>query len=101
VRSQMHESLKFYKSVLEKIMRRDEARDFQRPVKDLWPAESIPGYFDVVKKPMDLGTVKKKLMSGQCARITHAASATSVALRHHLCTPRRRIGDVTQQQQQS
>lgn len=45
--------------VLKKLMDAEYGWIFKQPVD---PVElNLPDYFDVVKKPMDLGTVKKKL----------------------------------------
>ena len=53
--------LKPFEKVLERMMKHRDAATFLLPVDQLWPIESLPGYFDVVKKPMDLGTVKSRL----------------------------------------
>ena len=34
------------------------------PIDQLWPIEALPNYFNIVKVPMDLGTIKAKLESG-------------------------------------
>ena len=56
--------LKPFEKVLERMMKHRDAATFLLPVDQLWPIESLPGYFDVVKKPMDLGTVKSRLTEG-------------------------------------
>ena len=49
---------------LEKLYRQDpESLPFRQPVDPL--ALGIPDYFDIVKKAMDLSTVKRKLDTGQ------------------------------------
>ena len=56
--------LKPFEKVLERMMKHRDAATFVLPVDQLWPIESLPGYFDVIKKPMDLGTVKTRLAEG-------------------------------------
>jgi len=53
-----------YKRALERVMKAPESKDFLRPVNELWLSDSIPGYFDIIKQPMDLGTIKAKLLAG-------------------------------------
>lgn len=49
---------------LEKLYRQDpESLPFRQPVDP--QALGIPDYFDIVKKPMDLSTIKRKLDTGQ------------------------------------
>lgn len=49
---------------LEKLFRQDpESLPFRQPVDP--GLLGIPDYFDIVKKPMDLGTIQFKLNSGQ------------------------------------
>lgn len=49
---------------LEKLYRQDpESHPFRQPVDP--QALGIPDYFDIVRKPMDLSTIKKKLDLGQ------------------------------------
>ncbi|XP_014253868.1 CREB-binding protein isoform X3 [Cimex lectularius] len=47
---------------LEKLYRQDESLPFRQPVDPL--ALNIPDYFDIIKSPMDLSTVKRKLDTG-------------------------------------
>jgi hypothetical protein len=53
-----------HKRALERVMKAPESKDFLRPVNELWLSDSIPGYFDIIKQPMDLGTIKAKLLAG-------------------------------------
>ena len=48
---------------LEKLYRQDESLPFRQPVDP--QSLGIPDYFDIVKTPMDLSTVKRKLDTGQ------------------------------------
>jgi len=51
-----------YDKILDKLMAQPNAWPFNKPVD---PVElKIPDYFDIIRKPMDLGTVKKKLLAG-------------------------------------
>lgn len=34
---------------------------FSRPIDQLWAVDQLPGYFDIVKHPMDLGTIRHRL----------------------------------------
>lgn len=52
------------KKALEKLMKHPDSKDFLQPVLSLWPPEAIPNYAEIVKRPMDLGTVKKNLARG-------------------------------------
>lgn len=61
---QMDEFLTKYMKAVTKVMAHKDARDFQKPVVELWPPESIPNYLVVVTRPMDLGTVKQNLQKG-------------------------------------
>ncbi|KAL8591058.1 hypothetical protein ACOMHN_037291 [Nucella lapillus] len=50
--------------MLDKLTRQDpEAAPFRVPVDS--DALGIPDYYDIIKKPMDLGTIKRKLDTGQ------------------------------------
>eukprot|EP00166_Cyanidium_caldarium_P002232 ctg_2233.g582 len=51
--------------VLRDLMKMKGARAFLLPVDKLWAPEFIPGYFDVITHPMDLGTVRQKLEAGE------------------------------------
>lgn len=55
------EGYAFCMSLVQKLLERDDASGFRAPVLDLWVDEAVPGYLDVIKKPMDLGTVKSNL----------------------------------------
>ena len=57
------ESFKICKKVLDAIKRNYNAGPFLEPVNP--EALGIPTYFDIIKNPMDLGTVEKKLKEHQ------------------------------------
>lgn len=48
---------KILQKFLEKLFKLDKYKIFWEPVS----AEEVPGYFDVIKHPMDFSTIKKKL----------------------------------------
>ena len=48
----MDPALASKKRALDKIMKHPDSRDFLKPVFVLWPPEAIPGYADLVKRPM-------------------------------------------------
>ncbi len=50
-------------ALLEKVLKNDEAKGgiFSEPV----PRDEFPEYYDVIKKPMDYGTIKTKLERGE------------------------------------
>lgn len=51
----------FCKKLTTALVRDPAASFFAAPVKELWPPEAIPNYFDVIANPMDLRTVKRNL----------------------------------------
>lgn len=53
--------LQFCKKLVATMIKDSAAYPFSAPVGELWPEHSIPRYFEVITKPMDLRTVKKKL----------------------------------------
>ena len=40
------------RKALDKIMKHPDSKDFLKPVLSLWPPEAIPGYTDIIKRPM-------------------------------------------------
>ncbi|KAI9315007.1 hypothetical protein BX666DRAFT_1965766 [Dichotomocladium elegans] len=60
-----HEKSVFGKcaSILSTVMENPHAFEFLRPVDPI--KQGIPHYFNVIKEPMDLGTIKAKMASGQ------------------------------------
>ncbi|EME31085.1 Transcription factor GTE2 [Galdieria sulphuraria] len=52
------------KNVLKSLMERKDARAFLKPIDELFTSEEIPGYFQIVKHPMDLGTVLYRMELG-------------------------------------
>ncbi|KAA8490836.1 Bromodomain testis-specific protein [Porphyridium purpureum] len=50
--------------LVREFMRNKECVPFMAPITELWPVEALPGYFDTVKKCMDLRTVRENLEAG-------------------------------------
>ena len=65
-------------TVLKAIQRKKEAIFFLEPVD--WKALNLPLYPTLIKKPMDLGTVERKLQESPCAYKTVADFADAVNL---------------------
>lgn len=71
--------LLFCKKLVNSIIRNASARPFSAPVNELWPPHSIPRYFDVITRPMDLRTVKRQLETNHYFReVVIAGHATHV-----------------------
>ncbi len=51
----------YCKKVVSALLKNPSAGPFSAPVSQLWAPDAIPRYFDVITKPMDLGTVKKNM----------------------------------------
>lgn len=52
---------KFCVRVVKDMLEDDNCYSFSKPVTELWDISELPGYFDKVKKPMDLGTCLESL----------------------------------------
>ncbi len=63
----------FCKKVISILFKNPSATPFSAPVKELWRPEAIPRYFDVITRPMDLGTIKKN-MEGVTYLNTHESN---------------------------
>ena len=50
-------------ALLKPLMKMDTAGTFLKPVDPV--ALNLPDYFSIVKEPMDLGTIQKKLEGGK------------------------------------
>jgi hypothetical protein len=72
--AQMKPSLQPWATLLTKMAERRDGRPFARPMKELWEESEVGDYFDVVTKPMDLGTVKANLAEGY---YNHGAAGTA------------------------
>eukprot|EP00171_Calliarthron_tuberculosum_P010098 IDg10098t1 len=54
----------FFTDLVERLYVKPEAEGFRAPVLDLWEESAVPGYLDIIRTPMDLGTVKARLKDG-------------------------------------
>ncbi|CDF39025.1 unnamed protein product [Chondrus crispus] len=50
--------------MIKDLLRLKDAFGFSKPIDQLWAIDQLPGYFDIVKNPMDLDTVRQRLESG-------------------------------------
>jgi hypothetical protein len=57
------DELKKANVILQKLIDSNDSVDFRQPVD--WRALGLTDYPIIIKNPMDLGTVKKKLMTGK------------------------------------
>ena len=57
------EPYRFFEGLLMEMMERDDCEDFLLPVLSLWKEKDVPGYRERIKRPMDLGTVKRNLIN--------------------------------------
>lgn len=53
----------FCRSVLVEVLNDESCLSFSKPVDELWDREVLGDYFDKIKRPMDVGTVFKRLPS--------------------------------------
>ncbi|GAB0489316.1 hypothetical protein MMPV_000533 [Pyropia vietnamensis] len=68
--------VKYCRRIVNELLRHTQAKPFSAPVNELWPPESIPNYFVIVKQPMDLGTIKRTLEAGgYCSFDPHDVAA--------------------------
>ncbi len=56
---------KFCARVVKEMLEDDNCYSFSKPVTELWDISELPGYFEKVKKPMDLGTCLENLENDQ------------------------------------
>lgn len=64
----------FYTDMVVNLFGRDDAKEFRQPVLKLYTPAIIPNYKDLVKNPMDLGTIKNRLANTNfyfCKRPAH------------------------------
>jgi ribosomal protein L29 len=50
------------------MLRLKDAYAFSKPIDQLWPRDQLPGYFEMITKPMDLSTIRDKLEAGAYTR---------------------------------
>lgn len=56
--------LSFCLRIVKDLLRLKDAFAFSKPIDQLWPLDQLPGYFEMIHKPMDLSTVREKLENG-------------------------------------
>lgn len=54
----------FCKAVVDEILEDESALSFSKPVRELWDMSQLSDYFEQIKEPMDLGTVRATLTTG-------------------------------------
>lgn len=47
--------------IVSELLKKEDAFSFSEPVTKLWSLDELPDYFDIVKEPMDLGTIMTKI----------------------------------------
>lgn len=50
--------------IVKEMLRLKDAFGFSKPIDQLWSVDQLPGYFDIIRNPMDLDTVRRRLESG-------------------------------------
>lgn len=50
--------------LVKEMLRLKDGYAFSRPIEQLWSVDHLPGYFDMIKRPMDLGTIRERLEGG-------------------------------------
>lgn len=53
----------FCKSLVERVLNDDQCLSFSKPVEELWDRSVLEDYFEMITKPMDVGTVSKRVSS--------------------------------------
>jgi len=66
------------------FLRHRDAAAFSAPITELWPPESLPGYFDIVLTPMDFRTILEKL-DGGAYTLPEAVKTTDFELAANRC----------------
>lgn len=62
--SQKNAQMMYCLRMVKEMMRLKDAVAFSAPIQRLWDLDQLPGYFEMIKEPMDLGTVKRRLEIG-------------------------------------
>lgn len=53
----------FCKSLVDQVLNDESCLSFSKPVDELWDRDVLGDYFDKIKRPMDVGTVSKRVVS--------------------------------------
>jgi len=59
----------FYEDLVKTLYAKPQGSGFRNPVLDQWTEDAVPGYLDIIKTPMDLGTIKDRLKEGHYNRL--------------------------------
>ena len=77
----MAASMRPWAGILARMMERRDARPFTRPVEELWDKAELEDYFQVIEKPIDLGTIKANLLRGEYNDPNNGAFAVAADIR--------------------
>ncbi|GAB0497776.1 hypothetical protein MMPV_009113 [Pyropia vietnamensis] len=66
--------------VIKDMLRIKDASSFSKPITSIWTPEQLPGYLDIVKRPMDLGTVLQNLQDGVYHTLPPSGVASGVGV---------------------
>lgn len=55
------EEYQFCHRLVGELLKHPDCKVFKAPVLDMWSQNDVPGYLDMIEKPMDLGTVMKNI----------------------------------------
>lgn len=59
-----NQQLSYCMRIVKDMLRLKDAFAFSKPIDRLWSRDQLPGYFEMISTPMDLGTVKHRLEAG-------------------------------------
>ena len=60
----------FFDALVEELVQDPRCDEFLKPVLELYDDKEVPGYMEQIKRPMDLGTIKKRLKGGEYIKET-------------------------------
>lgn len=61
---QKNKQLSYCLRMVKDMLRLKDAYGFSKPIDQLWAVDQLPGYFEMITKPMDLDTVRQRLEAG-------------------------------------
>lgn len=59
-----NQQLTYCLRLVKDMLRLKDAFGFSKPIDRLWSRDQLPGYFEMISNPMDLGTIKHRLEAG-------------------------------------
>lgn len=68
------EPFSYFEGLLLDLWAKEDCEAFLRPVLTMWNEDDVPGYLDRIKRPMDLGTIKRNLKSDKYIKHTDDSS---------------------------